>query len=109
MRLATDHGYDVIEAADGLEGLSVLERVKPGLVFLDIEMPNLTGWELLSKLKDREGLGEIPIVILTGRVDQCTRDRAEQFGIVEILSKRHIFDDVVDTLNRVLGTRRPGV
>ncbi len=64
--LFTKEGYQVEVASDGEEGLEVAQKVKPNLIFLDILMPKRTGIMLYRKMRKAPGLGEVPIVILTG-------------------------------------------
>ena len=63
-RLAAN-GYDVIGANNGMEGLEKAENEKPHLILLDIKMPQMDGHTLLRNLKRREGIKEIPVIILT--------------------------------------------
>jgi len=62
-------GYEVITAADGLEGLLKAEIRHPSLVILDIMMPNVDGERVLEEMRSREGLTDVPILIVTGRAD----------------------------------------
>src|SRR3954452_4120789 len=57
-----DEGFDVYEAADGLEALARLEAVKADLVILDVMMPNMDGWELARELS---AAGDLPLLMLT--------------------------------------------
>jgi len=59
-------GYEVVTAEDGEEGLELARNSRPALVFLDIMMPKRTGIMLYRRLKKDPGLGEVPVVILTG-------------------------------------------
>lgn len=58
-------GYQVAVAGDGAEGLRLAKKLRPNAITLDIIMPGMDGWEVLSRLKADEELAHIPVVILT--------------------------------------------
>jgi diguanylate cyclase (GGDEF)-like protein len=62
-----DEGYRVVEAVDGLNALEQCRRDPPDVILLDIEMPGLDGYEVLSELKSDADLKNIPVVFLTSR------------------------------------------
>jgi CheY-like chemotaxis protein len=78
-RFLEERGFAVEAASNGTEALDILNRVLPGLVITDMQMPAMGGSEFISALKDKPQTASIPIVILTGRssgFDQ-TETRAE--------------------------------
>ena len=56
-------GYLVFEASDGLEALNVLRRVQPDLILLDLQMPGMTGWQFLERLRSKPV--RVPICVLS--------------------------------------------
>ena len=64
------HGYEIITAADGEEGLAKARAEKPDLILLDIMMPKLDGISVLKELKRDENLGFIPVILLTAKADR---------------------------------------
>jgi CheY-like chemotaxis protein len=66
-RFLEERGFAVEAASNGMEALDILNRVLPGLVITDMQMPAMGGSELISALKDKPQTASIPIVILTGR------------------------------------------
>ena len=64
------HGYEIITAADGVEGLAKARAEKPDLILLDIMMPKLDGISVLKELKRDESLGFIPVILLTAKADR---------------------------------------
>src|SRR5579883_406575 len=62
--------HEVHLAADGAEGLALIERERPDLVFTDVSMPNVDGYQLADALKARPDLAHIPIIIMTASGDQ---------------------------------------
>ena len=76
-------GYDVMQAATGEEGVKLIEREAPDLVFLDIKMPGMDGLEVLQKLRH---LVEItPIVVISGHADITTAVEATRLGAFDFI------------------------
>lgn len=66
-RFLERHGFTVEPATNGLEALEVLKRVVPDLVVTDMQMPKMSGSELITALKSRPDTAVIPIIIVAGR------------------------------------------
>ncbi len=64
-RVAERAGYQVATAADGEEGLRMARRLRPTAITLDVKMPGMDGWSLLSELADDPRLSDIPVVMVT--------------------------------------------
>ncbi|MBW1730520.1 MAG: response regulator [Deltaproteobacteria bacterium] len=64
--LLQDHGYETLEAADGLQGLEITKSEHPDLILMDLMMPQKSGISLLSELKQDEELKKIPVIMVTG-------------------------------------------
>jgi DNA-binding response OmpR family regulator len=77
-------GFLVVKASDGAAGLDAFQRERPDLAVLDINMPNLNGFELAQKLRER---GRIPILMLTARSEEEDVVRALSQGADDYLSK----------------------
>ena len=58
-------GYSVVCAGSGREGLTLAEEIRPDLITLDVMMPEMDGWEVLTSLKNNEDLAHIPVVMMT--------------------------------------------
>ena len=80
-------GYNVREAGNAEEGLSVLEESQPDLVLLDVMMPQVDGWEMLQRLQERHGEGAVPVVMFSGKVDEQGADEAAQRGAQGFIGK----------------------
>jgi excisionase family DNA binding protein len=63
-------GYSVKEAGSADEGLGVLDESTPDLVLLDVMMPEVDGWEMLRRVQERHGVGAIPVIMFSGKVDE---------------------------------------
>lgn len=73
------HGYRVVEAVNGEEGVRLARDEQPALVLMDVTLPVLDGWAATEKLKDDPATASIPVVILTGHA--LERDRARALAI----------------------------
>lgn len=70
-------GYDIVEAEDGLDGISQLEKEKVDLVITDLNMPNLDGLEFIEAVRQRDEFAGLPLVMLTteGQADKMRRGK----------------------------------
>jgi len=66
-RFLEDRGFAVESASNGVEALEILKRVRPALLITDMQMPAMSGSELIDVLKSKPETAAIPILILTGR------------------------------------------
>lgn len=98
----TRSGWQVSTAKDGLEALEQLYTARPDVALVDIEMPRMNGFELLSRVKSEEVLKSIPIVFLTSRGAQKHRDRALQLGADGYLVKPYRDEELLETLREVI-------
>jgi excisionase family DNA binding protein len=64
-------GYAVVEAQDAEQGLSAVEAQPPDLILLDVMMPGVDGWEMLRRVQERHGVGSIPVIMFSGKVDEA--------------------------------------
>jgi CheY-like chemotaxis protein len=65
-RFLEGRGFEVESATNGVEALRILERVRPDLIFTDMQMPKMSGSELITALKKNPETASIPIVIVAG-------------------------------------------
>jgi diguanylate cyclase (GGDEF)-like protein len=80
-------GFEVESVEDGEDALAAIERDRPDLVILDVEMPRLGGFEACTALRSRRETREIPVLIATGRADAETIDRALATGASDFIKK----------------------
>ncbi len=65
-------GFEVVDAADGLEGVRIAREIQPDLVLVDLNIPGLDGYEVTLRLRGDPGLREVPIVAITAEGDRST-------------------------------------
>jgi len=80
-------GYLVVEAGDGVEALDQVDRHAPDIIVLDLNLPGLDGFGVLSHLRSRRVTQEIPVIVLTARGDEENEIRVFEFGADDFLSK----------------------
>jgi len=80
-------GYSVREAASAAEGLAALEEEPPDLILLDVMMPEVDGWEMLRRVRERHGVDSIPVIMFSGKVDEQTAEAAEDRGAQAFIGK----------------------
>ena len=73
-------GYTVREAGNAAEGLAALEEEPPDLILLDVMMPEVDGWEMLRRVRERHGVDSIPVIMFSGKVDEKTAETAAERG-----------------------------
>lgn len=96
-------GYRTFEACDGGEALDVMRTRRVDLVLLDLMMPNVTGWQVLSERAAAPELRAIPVIVITaGRGDQVMKIAKED--ICTLLPKPFEFDRLREVLKSCLGT-----
>ena len=91
-------GIDVVKARDGSDGLASVRRHKPAAVLLDIRLPGMNGWDLLTALKSDLSTARIPVIVLS-IVDE--RSRGLAMGATEYLMKPVARDQLLGALSRI--------
>ncbi len=80
-------GYTVREAASADEGLASLEEESPDLILLDVMMPKVDGWEMLQRVQEKHGVGAIPVIMFSGKVDERSAAEATSRGAQGFIGK----------------------
>jgi DNA-binding response OmpR family regulator len=80
-------GFEVAEAADGAEALSAVDRLTPDAVVLDLNLPVMDGYDVLSRLRTRTTSATLPVLVLTANGDEASEVRALKMGANEFLTK----------------------
>lgn len=86
-RLLTDAGYKVRPVPDGRLALEAVRAVQPDLIFLDIRMPEMDGYEVCEKLKESELTEDIPVIFISALNDLEDKMRGFETGAVDFISK----------------------
>jgi two-component system, NtrC family, nitrogen regulation response regulator NtrX len=97
-------GYDIQEASSGPEGLALIEKEPPDLVFLDIKMPGVDGLEVLQKIKQTHE--SLPVVIISGHGTVSTAVEATKLGAFDFIEKPLASERVLVTIKNALDRTR---
>jgi len=79
--------YDVFTASSGEKLFSLLEKISPDLILLDIRMPEMDGYEVIKRLKRSKKTMETPVIFLTSRIDPASEIKGLNLGAVDYITK----------------------
>jgi type II secretory ATPase GspE/PulE/Tfp pilus assembly ATPase PilB-like protein/CheY-like chemotaxis protein len=99
-------GYVVTEARDGVQALDQVDRVGPDIIVLDLNLPGLDGYGVLSHLRSRPATANIPVIVLTAKGDEDNEVRVFELGADDFLTKPFRARALTARLEAVLGRRR---
>jgi two-component system chemotaxis response regulator CheY len=98
-------GLEFSQAASGLEAIERLSLGAFDLVFLDLNMPDIGGFEVVEFVRSQDTLKDLPIIVVTTRGEEATRTRALQLGASRFMTKPFAPEAVVAELRSLLGAR----
>ena len=97
-------GYVVKTASNGVEALDAARAVTPDLVLLDVNMPEMDGWEVLRSIKADAVLRKLPVVMFTVKMEFRDKVHALQDGALDYITKPFSYDDLLGRLDRIFNT-----
>ena len=103
-RMLEKNGYRVKLAADGLEAAELVTQQGCHLVITDLEMPRMTGYELMAQLRQSPTTKRIPVMVVTSRAGAKHRDRAMKEGASAFLTKPVQEDQLLAVVEQLIGT-----
>lgn len=96
-------GYDVYEAVDGEDGVRKAKESNPDIILLDLILPGIDGFEVLTKIKEDSNLEQIPVVILSNLGQRDDVERGLKLGAVDFLIKAHFTPgEIIEKVNKIL-------
>ena len=105
-RFLEERGFAVESATNGMEALEILSRFKPDLIFTDMQMPKMSGRELITVLKRMPETADVPIIIVAGRASGCVEsEKRANFAIYKDID---IETQLTKALDLVLGKASRG-
>jgi two-component system, cell cycle response regulator DivK len=101
-RVLMAEGYTIHEASSATQAFEVLETVKPDLILMDINMPEMDGYTLTSKIRALPKMGTVPIVALTANVMKGDRERSLEAGCDGYIQKPIDIDTLTSQIQRFM-------
>ncbi|PSO45746.1 MAG: response regulator, partial [Parcubacteria group bacterium SW_6_46_9] len=96
-------GYEVIHAGDGEAALEKAHENSPDLIFLDIILPGMNGFEVLKQLKEDEKIKDIPVAFLSNLGQKEDIEKGKRLGAVDFIVKaNHSLEEIVDKAGDLL-------
>jgi len=86
-RVLTSRGYEVFVATEGLEGINLAREQRPQLILMDINLPNMDGREITTRLRGLPNFSNVPIVALTANISTGSRELALAAGCTGFMTK----------------------
>jgi len=98
-----DEGVELLTATNGEEALETIQAEKPRLVFLDVMMPKINGFDVCNAVKHTMGLKEVYIILLTAKGQEYDRQKGQEVGADLYLTKPFDPDALLAKAREVLG------
>lgn len=98
-----DQGVELLTAGDGAEALEIIQGHQPDLVFLDVMMPVVNGFDVCHAIKYQLGLPQTYVVMLTAKGQEYDRRRGGEVGADTYMTKPFDPDKLLETAVEVLG------
>lgn len=98
-----DEGIELISADNGEDAFESIKEEKPELVFLDVMMPKMNGFEVCNKVKNELGMKEIFIIMLTAKGQEFDKHKGVEVGADIYMTKPFNPDEIVEKAREVLG------
>ena len=101
--LEDEYDVELFTASDGEEGLAFIRSERPDLVFLDIMMPKMNGYEVCRIVMDDESLGGVKIILLTAKGQEVDRKQGLELGAKMYMTKPFDPDEILKVSKDMLG------
>ena len=96
-------GWTVHTHSDGVTAIDKIREKKPALIILDVMLPGRSGFDILRDLREAEGDGATPVLMLTAKGQMKDRTRAEELGSNKFMSKPFSNTDVLAAVRELAG------
>ena len=101
-RRLTRKGFHILVAEDGRKGLEMIRSEQPDLVLMDMNLPEIDGWNATKTMKHEEGTKHIPVIALTSHAMTGDQERAYEAGCDEYEPKPIDFSALLLKIHRLL-------
>jgi len=97
-------GFEIEEAHDGLQGVEKAKSAKPNVILLDIDMPNMNGWEACKHIKADPATKDIPVIFVSTHAQREDKEKGLAVGATDYLPKPVDIEQLVPVLRKLTGT-----
>jgi two-component system cell cycle response regulator DivK len=104
-RILMSENYAVLEAVNAADALNILNHARPDLILMDINMPDMDGYTLTSRIKSMPGFERIPILALTANVMRGDKEKTLEAGCDGYIQKPLDIDQLIREVERFLPRR----
>lgn len=105
-RMLDQHGYETRPVTSGRQALQAVDNEAPHLILLDINMPEMNGYDVCRRIKEREELEDVPVIFLTALTDTADKVRAFDVGGVDYITKPFQVEEVLARVKTHVELRR---
>lgn len=98
-----EEGVELLIAGNGEDALEIIKEERPGLVFLDVMMPKMNGFEVCDTVKNRLGITDVYIIMLTAKGQEFDKQKGKEVGADIYMTKPFNPDEIVEKAREVLG------
>jgi two-component system alkaline phosphatase synthesis response regulator PhoP len=98
-----DDGVELLTASNGEEALAIIRAESPRLVFLDVMMPKMNGYEVCAAVKQDDTLSNTYIIMLTAKGQEIDKQKGENMGADRYMTKPFDPDEILQTSQQILG------
>jgi two-component system alkaline phosphatase synthesis response regulator PhoP len=102
-----DEGVDLLFAANGDEALDLIKKERPCLVFLDVMMPKMNGFEVCDIVKNELGMTDTYIVLLTAKGQEFDKEKGREVGSDRYMTKPFNPDEVLAKARKIISRQQP--
>ncbi len=99
-------GFQVLEAADGIQTMDMVQEHFPDLVILDVMMPGKNGWEVAKEIRHDARFNDVGIIVLTAIGEKINEMTSPLYGADAFIDKPFDFKHLENTINEVLEARK---
>ena len=107
-RVLEASGFSIIEAENGPVGLQLAQEIVPDLILMDINLPEMDGYEVTARLKNLEALTHVPIIAMTANVMKGDREKTLAAGCDGYIQKPIDVDLLPEQINQFLSSKGEG-
>ena len=101
-RILLSEDYSLLEATNAAEALETIQKTKPDLILMDINMPDMDGYTLTAKIKTTPGFERVPILALTANVMRGDKEKTREAGCDGYIQKPIDFDELIREVEKFL-------